>query len=296
MNGHDESNGGPPPDRGRGVGRSGSSPDCGDGAGGSPPDREDEADSVSDDEDILPAFDARLHSGSIAFEGSDATLLRTIDETGSLNEAATELGRSYSRAHKRLSMLEEAFGTLVESRRGGAGGGGSALTDRARELLARFDRLRTEFSGVTAVTETVFEGDVVDRDGELAVIDTDAGTLHALTPPDATAVSVTVRADTVTVHPLEGAPPPAESSARNRLSGTVVGIDAGETVSRVEIDVGGDRPLCALLTTESCRRLDLETGVRVLATFKTTATRATPRLADKRTDTADSTAGVGRGP
>lgn len=295
MNGHDESNGSPPPGRGRGVDEGGSPPGRGagadgsrqgrgDGAGGSPLDPEDEAGGSppdrGNDEDVLPAFDTRLHSDGVAFESSDATLLRTVDETGSLNEAATELGRSYSRAHKRLSTLEDAFGTLVDSHRGGAGGGGSALTERARELLARFDRLRTEFSGITAVTETVFEGEVVDRDGELAVIDTDAGELHALTPPDATAVSVTVRADTVTLYPLEGARP-AESSARNRLSGTVVDIDAGETVTRVEIDVGGDRPLCALLTTESCRRLDLETGVGVLATFKTTATRATPRLAEK---------------
>ena len=293
MNGHDESNGSTPPGRGQGVGRDESPPERGEGTDGSRQGREDraggegaaepddEGTTTQGDDDVLPAFDARLHSDGVAFERSDAELLRRVDETGSLNEAATELGRSYSRAHKRLTTLETAFGTLVDSRRGGAGGGGSALTERARELLARFDRLRTEFSGITAVTETVFEGEVVSRNGELAVIDTDAGELHALTPPDATAVSVTVRADTVTLSPRESAPPPVESSARNRLSGTVVAIDAGETVSRVEIDVGGDRPLCALLTTESCRRLDLETGVQVLATFKTTATRATPRLAEE---------------
>lgn len=224
-----------------------------------------------------PAFDAKLHADGVTFDSGDAALLRGIDDAGSLNAAADGLDRSFSRAHKRLSTLEEAFGTLVESRRGGVGGGGSVLTGRARGLLARFERLRTEFAGVADVAETVLDGRVVDREGELAVVETAAGRLRALAPPGASVVHVTVRADTVTLHGVAAAPPASETSARNRFEGRVVGIEDGEAVASVRVDVGADRPLLALVTARSRRELGLQRGSAVLASFKTTATRATPR-------------------
>jgi len=224
-----------------------------------------------------PAFDAKLHAGDVTFGDDDAALLRAIDEAGSLNAAADTLGRSFSRTHKRLSSLEGAFGGLVESRRGGAGGGGSALTDRGRRLLARFERVRAELSGVAEVAETVLDGRVVDHDGELATVETAAGRLRALAPAGASAVHVTIRADTVTLHDAEAAPPPTETSARNRFEGTVVDVSDGESIRTVTLDVGTDRRLVALVTSHSSRELDLRPGTRVLASFKTTATRATPR-------------------
>lgn len=222
------------------------------------------------------AFETKLHSGGVEFGRTDSTLLRAVDEAGSLNAAASALGRSYSHAHRRLATLEEAFGPLVESRRGGADGGGSALTDRADRLLARFERLRTGFSGVAEVTETVFPGQVRDRTGSVATVETDAGLLHALAPVEASSVGVTVRADTVTLHRADGGPV-AETSARNRLTGTVLGVEKQDRLAHVTVDVGADRPLTALLTVGSCERLAIAPGTAVVASFKTTATRVTPQ-------------------
>jgi len=226
---------------------------------------------------VSPAFDTKLHADSVSFEGDDAALLRAVDEAGSLNAAADALGRSYSRAHKRLARLEGAFGPLTESRRGGAGGGGSALTDRGWALLVRFERLRSGLTGVAEAEETVLAGEVVDRTGEIAAVETAAGRLRALAPPDATAVFVTVRADTVTLQDAEAAPPAAETSARNRFEGVVRGVERGESVVTAAVDVGADRPFVALVTARSSDMLDLQPGTAVVATFKTTATRATPR-------------------
>jgi molybdate transport system regulatory protein len=223
-----------------------------------------------------PAFEARLHAGGVEFGDRDAALLRAVAEEGSLNAAAGALGRSYSRAHQRLVDLEGAFGPLVERTRGGAGGGGSTLTDGARALLARYDRLRAEFTGVAEAAETVVEGRVVERMGELAVVETEVGRVRALTPPDAEAVQVALRADAVTLHAPEDAPPAGGTSARNRLEGVVRTVEAGEAVATVTVDAGAV-DLAALVTVESIGRLGLAPGVPVVVTFKATATRAVPR-------------------
>ncbi len=222
-------------------------------------------------------FDATLRADGVAFGARDAELLRAVDDAGSLNAAASTLGRSYSRAHDRLTDLEDAFGALVERQRGGSGGGGSALTDRARDLLAAFDRLRAGYTAIAETTETVLDGDVRDREGELGIVATAAGEVRALVPPDADAVEVVLRADAVTLHDPADAPEGGETSARNRFSGTVVDVERGESVCRVSVDVGADAPLSALVTEESRERLGLEPGREVVASFKATATRTTPR-------------------
>ncbi|SEO92617.1 molybdate transport system regulatory protein [Halogranum amylolyticum] len=222
--------------------------------------------------------EAQLHADDVSFGADDAALLRAIATHGSVSAAANELGRSRSRALTRLERLESAFGSLVDRRRGGAGGGGSQLTDDGDELLARFDRLRTTLAGTAGVDETVFEGEVTERTGELALVETEAGTLRALVDKDATAgatVQVSVRADAVTLHAPDEAPSGGATSARNRLAGTVVGLDAGAAVVRVALDVETASPLAALVTVESVDRLGIAVGDDVVASFKATATRAT---------------------
>jgi molybdate transport system regulatory protein len=219
-------------------------------------------------------FDARIGRGDVTLAERDVVLLRTIDDHGSINAAATELGRSYSRAQQRIVELEEAFGDLVARTRGGSGGGGSHLTDLARELLSRYDRLRAEFSGVAETEETVLPGRVVDRDGELATVETAAGPLRALVPRDGEGeVRLTLRADAVTLQSPSQSPEADRTSARNRLEGTILGVDAGESVALVTVDVGEGVPLAALVTVASVEKLDLQRDTHVVASFKATATR-----------------------
>jgi molybdate transport system regulatory protein len=248
-------------------------------------------------------FEAHLRADGVEFDARDADLLRAVDEEGSLNRAAQSLGRSYSRAHQRLTALEDALGPLVARQRGGSGGGGSELTDEAQDLLGRFERLRTEFTGTAEVEETVLSGRVVAREGELATVETDAGQVRALTPEDAAEaeeVQVAVHADAVTLNEPADAPAEEATSARNRFSGTVAAMERGETVARVlvdaravedadadagageEADISADEQgdaddlLAALVTMSSVEKLGLEPGARVVVSFKATATRASP--------------------
>ncbi len=221
-------------------------------------------------------FEAYLRVGDLEFGRRDAELLRAIAREGSLNAAADELGRSYSRAHTRVSDLERELGSLVERRRGGAGGGGSQLTETGRALLARFDRLAAALEG-TAMTEKVeLVGEVRDRDGALATVHTPAGTVRAVLADPADRVRVAFRADAVTLHAPDGAPNPAETSARNRFEGTVKTVERAAAIAEVTVDIGTGTPLAVQITVESLDQLGIGPGDPVVASFKATATRATP--------------------
>lgn len=74
-----------------------------------------------------------------------AQLLQRIDETGSISAAGRGMGMSYKRAWMLVETMNAMFHEpLVESARGGPGGGGAALTATGREVLALYRRIETE--------------------------------------------------------------------------------------------------------------------------------------------------------
>ena len=217
---------------------------------------------------------AALIEDGVEFDARDATLLRTVARTGSVAKTASELRRSRARALSRIETLEDAFGELVERRRGGRGGGGSQLTENGTQLLSRYDRLAVTLAAAAQVPETVLHGPVTEITGELATVNTEVGTvrgLHREANLDET-VPVRIGADAITVHDTETDHEPDSTSARNRFCGRVSEIGPGETVRTVTIDVE-NTPFQALVTDESVERLDLYTGRDVVITWKATATR-----------------------
>lgn len=73
-------------------------------------------------------------------------LLELIDETGSLNQAASRIGMSYKKAWEMISELNIQSGKpLVILKSGGEKGGGSVLTNEAKELIAYHKLLRKRF-------------------------------------------------------------------------------------------------------------------------------------------------------
>jgi len=74
-------------------------------------------------------------------------LLEGIDETGSIRAACKEAGVSYRTCLNRLRQMERVMGhVLVETSRGGAGGGGASLTPEARHLVRVYRRWRTDLA------------------------------------------------------------------------------------------------------------------------------------------------------
>jgi molybdate transport system regulatory protein len=82
-------------------------------------------------------------------------LLRRVDQTGSLNQAAKDMAMSYSKAWRMVHEVEQRLGVaLFERRTGGSAGGGSCLTEQGRLLLLRFEAFTRE---ADQVLETLFE-------------------------------------------------------------------------------------------------------------------------------------------
>ena len=79
-------------------------------------------------------FDAgrRLGAGKVA-------LLESIDRTGSISAAGRAQGMSYRRAWLLVDDLNQLFAApLVAAHHGGVNGGGAALTDEGRRIVALY--------------------------------------------------------------------------------------------------------------------------------------------------------------
>lgn len=72
-----------------------------------------------------------------------AAWLHRIEETGSLRAAAQAMGLSYSKALRMVKRAEKELGfALTRKTIGGRGGGGSTLTDEARNFMERYEAYR----------------------------------------------------------------------------------------------------------------------------------------------------------
>ena len=72
-------------------------------------------------------------------------LLEHIGTSGSLSQAARDLGMSYRRAWQLLASVNAGFRErAVTTARGGRGGGGAALTAFGRELIRAYRRFDAE--------------------------------------------------------------------------------------------------------------------------------------------------------
>ncbi|NLG66360.1 MAG: LysR family transcriptional regulator, partial [Actinobacteria bacterium] len=88
---------------------------------------------------LRPVFKVWLDRDGKAFGEGPQRLLEGVDRTGSLRQAAMELNMSYNKAWRLLRALEDKLGfALLERSAGGLGGGGSQLTEGARDLMRRF--------------------------------------------------------------------------------------------------------------------------------------------------------------
>jgi len=95
-----------------------------------------------------PAYKLWLETGHGYVIGSGAfSLLKKIEEVGTLSGAAKALDMSYRHAWGIVKKIEKRIGKpLLETRKGGKlGGGGARLTEAGDELVKEFLRIRSVF-------------------------------------------------------------------------------------------------------------------------------------------------------
>lgn len=82
--------------------------------------------------------------GEKFFGAGPCQLLKGVEQTGSLYQAAMQMEMSYSKAIRILKRAEEVIGFPLTSRAvGGVSGGGSWLTAQGREWTERYERYRS---------------------------------------------------------------------------------------------------------------------------------------------------------
>ena len=78
-------------------------------------------------------------NGERFFGEGPCRLLHAIEQTGSLRAAAQSMQMAYTKVRHAEQVLGFA---LTERKIGGKGGGGSVLTDEAKEFLYRYEQYR----------------------------------------------------------------------------------------------------------------------------------------------------------
>src|SRR5262245_22857667 len=84
--------------------------------------------------------------GTRFFGPGPVELLKHIDETGSINQAARKMGMSYKKAWEIVNRLNTTTAhPLVVTATGGEKGGGSSISEEAKELIEYYQKLRERF-------------------------------------------------------------------------------------------------------------------------------------------------------
>jgi len=86
-----------------------------------------------------------LDNNGKAFGDGPCELLRRVEQTKSLHQAAGQMGMAYSKAWRLIRTLEGRIGfALLVREVGGPSGGGSQVTSQGKILMNHYKRFRKE--------------------------------------------------------------------------------------------------------------------------------------------------------
>ena len=161
-------------------------------------------------------------------------LLQGIADTGSINKAARVAGYSYKGAWLVLESASNlAQAPLLLSATGGAGGGGTQLTDAAQALLQCWGQLQRAHDDFLRAQDQ-----------------------WLMQQP---ALAVTLRRMSM------------KCSARNQFAGTVSAVDIGPVTAQATVTLPGGQEITATLTAAAAQRLKLAPGQEAIALVKASA-------------------------
>lgn len=233
-------------------------------------------------------------------------LLRAIDESGSINQAAKQQGLSYKGAWQMIERANNlAPKVLIATTTGGSKGGGTRLTTAGQALLQLFTQLEQQhrqflrhlnqtladdpemvlllkpLSIKTSATNQLFgtitaiqpgpvnvEALVELKGGEPVAASMNLAVLDRLELNVGQDVLLLINAPEISIVTEFGQ---QQLSARNSLSGAVVRIQRDGIDAQVALRLPGGDSLVAMITQASAESLGLKFGMPVNAVFKSNA-------------------------
>jgi molybdate transport system regulatory protein len=233
-------------------------------------------------------------------------LLRAIDQYGSINQAAKEVGLSYKGAWQMIERANNfAPKVLISTATGGSKGGGTNLTVAGLSLLKLFTNLEKQhsefllqlnhtlaqdpdiqlllkrlviktsatnqlFGIITAIETSTMSAEVCVelKGGEKIVASPSLSELRQLELSIGNEVLLLINATEIIVA-ID--PDKHRLSARNRLSGNVIRVQHEGVDSEVVIQLTGGESLAVTITQVSAKALGLKLGKPAYAVFKSNA-------------------------
>jgi len=161
-------------------------------------------------------------------------LLINIGKSGSITKAAKAMKMSYKAAWDAVDAMNNlSEHPLVQSSKGGKGGGGTHLTEYAKELINTYEILQEEHQQfLDNLSKRISE-----KNGHVNLLK-----------------SMDIRI-----------------SARNQLKAEVVKIEKGAVESKIFLKLHGEDTIMAIITNDSIDTLGIETGSKLFALFKANA-------------------------
>lgn len=229
-------------------------------------------------------------------------LLSKIAELGSISQAAKSMKMSYKAAWDAVNHMNNLAGEpLLHRVTGGKGGGSTTLTERGQQLISNFKRVeqihqrfvqelsqetgnviddlfvlkrlsmktsaRNQFFGkVQAVQQGVtYDSIEIAIAGEQTITaNVTSESTRELGLQEGSEVFVLIQASSIIL--LDDAAQ-VRFSARNQLTGTVLGVQPGAVNTEVIMSVA-DSTLAVVVTNDSAKYLELAEGSQVTAIFK----------------------------
>lgn len=234
--------------------------------------------------------------------GRRIALLEHIEKLGSITHAAKAIDMSYKGAWDAVDAMNNLSAKpLVTRGAGGAGGGGTRLTDYGRQVVAMYRQLETGHQRVLQKMSSELED--ADKLGHFlraiamktsarnqlrgVVTNVRKGAVNAdvtLDLGDDLKIFANITNDAVidlglkkgreamalikSSFVLLSSDPAPKISARNKLAGTVASITKGAVNSEVKVALPGGRTLIAIITNEGVKELELKNGSVCCALIK----------------------------
>ena len=194
-------------------------------------------------------------------------LLDYINDLGSIRAAANELSFSYRTALNYIKKMESTLNVnVIETQKGGSGGGGSAeLTEEGLKIVRECKKINAIMELHREVNE--LEAELVDIDYSKGVMKIRMKTLDITIPLNnkykiGDRLLALISYDNIFLM-LE----PQTSSIRNILKGKIVEMKLIGEIIRVKINVGGV-VVCSDITVSAEKELNLNIGKEVYIGFK----------------------------